>query len=128
MALDLGELPRLHGHPQQMSQVFVNMLVNAAQAMPAQGQVKVVTRSEDAEVVVEVRDTGTGMPADVVKHLFEPFFTTKPVGEGTGLGLAVAHGLVLSHGGRIEVQSAVGEGTCFTVRLPKRRRAVELAN
>ena len=107
------------GQPRQIGQVVLNLLVNAVQAVPAQGGVvKVSTREEPGEVVVEVRDNGVGMTKEVQGQLFQPFFTTKPVGEGTGLGLAVAYGIITGHGGRIEVESEPGRGTCFTVRLP----------
>ncbi len=94
--------------------------MNAVQAVPEQGGVVTVrTRVEGEEV--EVRDNGVGMSREVVGQLFQPFFTTKPVGEGTGLGLAVAYGIITGHGGRIEVESEPGRGSCFTVRLPVSR-------
>ncbi|MFY0562298.1 sensor histidine kinase [Archangium lansingense] len=117
--LELGELPPVMGQPRQIGQVVLNLLVNAVQAVPGQGGVvKVRTRAEEEEVVVEVRDNGVGMSKEVLGQLFQPFFTTKPVGEGTGLGLAVAYGIITGHGGRIAVESELGRGTCFTVRLP----------
>ncbi|WP_375769273.1 ATP-binding protein [Archangium gephyra] len=117
--LELGVLPPILGQPRQIGQVVLNLLVNAVQAVPGQGGVvKVRTRAEEGEVVVEVRDNGVGMTKEVLGQLFQPFFTTKPVGEGTGLGLAVAYGIITGHGGRIEVESEPGRGTCFTVRLP----------
>jgi signal transduction histidine kinase len=119
VALDLKELPRLLGHPGQIAQVVVNLLMNAAQAMPDGGRIRVSTRMEGEEAVLEVRDTGTGMTPEVRARLFEPFFTTKPPGEGTGMGLAVVHGIVTAHGGRIQVDSAPGQGTTFTIRLPR---------
>lgn len=119
MELELGEVSPLVGQPRQIGQVVLNLIVNAVQAVPAQGGVvRVRTREEPGEVVVEVRDNGVGMSKEVQGQLFQPFFTTKPVGEGTGLGLAVAYGIVTGHGGRIEVESEPGRGTCFTVRLP----------
>ena len=119
LEVELGELPSLLGQPRQICQVALNLLVNALQALPPQGGVvRVSTRVERDEVVLEVRDTGVGMSAEVLKSLFQPFFTTKPVGEGTGLGLAVAYGIITGHGGRIDVESAPGVGTCITVRLP----------
>ncbi|WP_239014643.1 sensor histidine kinase [Archangium violaceum] len=107
------------GQARQIGQVLVNLIVNAAQALPARdGVVEVSTLSRSSEVLVRVRDNGVGMPAEVRDKLFQPFFTTKPVGEGTGLGLAVAYGIITGHGGRIEVESEPGRGSCFTVRLP----------
>ncbi len=106
----------------QLEQVFVNLLVNAAQAIPEgeadRHRITVSVRGEGAEVIAEVKDTGTGIAPDVMAHLFEPFFTTKPVGVGTGLGLPICHGLVTSFGGRIEVDSTPGAGSTFRVVLP----------
>jgi signal transduction histidine kinase len=118
--VDLGQLQRMLGHPRQISQVVVNLLVNAAQALEGRGKVVVSTRPDgEDDVVLTVRDTGTGMTPDVLAHLFQPFFTTKPEGEGTGLGLSVVHGIVSSHGGRIQVESEPGQGTTFSIRLPR---------
>ncbi|KFA90793.1 hypothetical protein Q664_26105 [Archangium violaceum Cb vi76] len=127
MELELGALRPIVGQPRQIGQVVLNLLMNAVQAVQArEGVVKVSTREEPGEAVVEVRDNGVGMTKEVVGQLFQPFFTTKPVGEGTGLGLAVAYGIVTGHGGRIEVESEEGRGTCFTVRLPFARCASQL--
>nr|WP_246357897.1 ATP-binding protein [Pyxidicoccus fallax] len=117
--LDLKDLPRLLGHPGQIAQVVVNLLMNAAQAMPEGGRVFVSTRMEEEEAVLEVRDSGVGMTPEVRARLFEPFFTTKAPGEGTGMGLSVVHGIVTAHSGRIQVDSAPGQGATFTVRLPR---------
>ncbi|HYO68607.1 MAG TPA: ATP-binding protein, partial [Archangium sp.] len=123
--LELGEVPPLVGQPRQIGQVLVNLIVNAAQSLPNQGGVvKVSTSAGPDEVLVRVRDNGAGMSEETLGRLFQPFFTTKPVGEGTGLGLAVAYGIVTGHGGRIEAESELGKGSCFTVRLP---RSVERA-
>jgi signal transduction histidine kinase len=117
--LELGEIPSLVGQPRQLSQVLLNLIVNAAQALPEQGGVvKVSTRMEAGEAVVQVSDNGVGMSQEALSHLFQPFFTTKPMGQGTGLGLAVAYGIVTRHKGRIEVDSTPGQGTRITVRLP----------
>ncbi|WNG40863.1 histidine kinase [Archangium violaceum] len=119
LRVNLGELPIVVGQARQIGQVLVNLLVNAAQALPARdGVVEVSTHARPGEVLVRVRDNGVGMSAEVRDKLFQPFFTTKPVGEGTGLGLAVAYGIITGHGGRIEVESEPGRGSCFTVRLP----------
>ncbi len=123
--VDLGEVGVVVGRPRQVVQVLVNLLINAGQATKPGGQVQLSTRREGAGVCVEIRDTGTGMTPETLHHLFEPFFTTKPPGMGTGLGLAVAHGIVTGQGGRIEVESAPGQGSCFTVYLPRvARRAL----
>jgi two-component system, NtrC family, sensor kinase len=115
----LEEVGTVVGRPRQIVQVLVNLLVNAGQATPSGGVVRLVTRRDGAQVRVEVRDTGSGMSEETKRHLFEPFFTTKPAGLGTGLGLSVSHGIIKAHGGRIEVESELGKGTCFTIDLPK---------
>jgi signal transduction histidine kinase len=115
---ELGGVGRSVGRPRQIVQVLVNLLVNAGQATAAGGEVRIRTRRDADSIHVEVSDTGTGMSEETKRHLFEPFFTTKPAGEGTGLGLSVVHGIVKSHGGRIEVESEEGKGTCFKLRLP----------
>jgi two-component system NtrC family sensor kinase len=115
----LGEVGKVVGRPTQLVQVLVNLLVNAGQATAPGGRVRLSTCLEGELVRIEVRDTGSGMPPEVRSRLFQPFFTTKPHGEGTGLGLAVVHGIVTAHGGRIEVESQPGQGSCFTVYLPR---------
>jgi len=109
-------LQPIRGDPEQLQQVFINLITNAVQAMPDGGTVTVITRLEDGSVAVDVADTGTGISPEHLKRLFEPFFTTKE--KGIGLGLAVTHGLVQGHRGTIDVTSTVGKGTTFTVRLP----------
>jgi signal transduction histidine kinase/CheY-like chemotaxis protein len=115
---DYGDLPALPCHAQRLSQVFVNLLVNAAQAIAERGAIEVSTRLEGGDAVVSVRDSGCGMSEEVIPRIFDPFFTTKPVGMGTGLGLHVAYKIVSSHGGKIEVRSQPGKGSEFEVRLP----------
>jgi signal transduction histidine kinase len=111
-------LPRVVCAPQQLRQVFLNLVVNAAQAVDAGGHVLVATRREGDHVIVSVADDGCGIPPEVIDRIFDPFFTTKPVGVGTGLGLGIAHQIVSSHGGEIQVESTPGTGTVFRVRLP----------
>lgn len=113
-----GDLPLVECMPSQLNQVFLNLLVNAAQAIKERGQITIRTRVEQACVVVSVSDSGSGIPPDVVKRIFDPFFTTKPIGSGTGLGLSVSYSIVNRHGGRIEVDTQVGAGTTFSVWLP----------
>jgi len=117
--VELGEMGPVMGRPRQIAQVLVNLLVNAGQATASGGKVRLSTHRQGDGARVEIRDTGTGIPPDVLRSLFEPFFTTKPPGEGTGLGLAVAHGIITAHGGRIDVKSEPGKGSCFTVHLPR---------
>jgi PAS domain S-box-containing protein len=99
-------------------QVFVNLVTNACHAMSAGGKVTLVSRREGQDVVAQVRDTGTGIDPKHLGRIFDPFFTTKEEGKGTGLGLSIVQGIVESHGGRISVDSTLGQGTTFTVRLP----------
>ncbi len=122
---DFAPLPPLVCHPQQIEQVFVNLLVNAAQALEGKGTILVSLREQDGQAVVGVRDTGSGIPPEILPKLFEPFFTTKPVGQGTGLGLHVVHKIVQAHQGTIEVDSTLGNGTEFRVRLPYRRTGIQ---
>jgi signal transduction histidine kinase len=112
------DLPQVICAPQQLRQVFLNLVVNAAQAVEPGGNVLVATRQDGGQVIVSVGDDGCGIAPDVIDRIFDPFFTTKPVGEGTGLGLGIAHQIVTSHDGAIEVESAPGRGTVFRVRLP----------
>ncbi|HUW76990.1 MAG TPA: ATP-binding protein [Gallionella sp.] len=115
---ELGDLPRITCAPSQLNQVFLNLFTNAAQAMEGQGKLHIRSWSADNSVHVSVADTGKGIPEDVLTRIFDPFFTTKRVGEGTGLGLAITHQIITRHGGEIKVDSRVGEGTRFYIRLP----------
>ncbi len=120
---EYGELPRVECIPSQLNQVFMNLLVNAAQAIDAHGAITVRTGAESDQVWVEIRDTGTGIAPEVRERMFDPFFTTKPVGQGTGLGLSLSYGIVQKHRGRIEVQSEPGKGSAFRVWVPMQRPA-----
>jgi two-component system NtrC family sensor kinase len=115
---DYGALPPVDCFAGQLNQVWLNLLVNAAQAVREGGEVRVTTRGEGEQVVVTVGDTGCGIEPEHLPRIFDPFFTTKPVGEGTGLGLSVTYGIVERHRGRITVDSRPGHGTTFTVVLP----------
>jgi signal transduction histidine kinase len=114
-------LPATEGDPVQLKEVFLNILSNAGEAMPGGGRVTVVSRFREVgshPIEIMIRDTGQGIPQENLNKLFMPFFTTKKIGQGTGLGLAIAYGIVKMHRGAIEVQSKVGEGTTFWVKLP----------
>jgi two-component system NtrC family sensor kinase len=113
-----SDLPPLMLSTNGIKQIFLNLVSNALQAMPQGGTLTVTTELLGDEVAARIADTGTGIPDEKLPHIFEPFFTTKPVGQGTGLGLSVSLGIAQDHGGRITVQSRVGEGTVFTVWLP----------
>ncbi|WP_343607300.1 PAS domain S-box protein [Roseateles sp.] len=115
---DYGQLPPVRCIAAQLNQVFMNLIVNAAHAIPQRGEIRLRTRAEGDWVRVEVQDTGTGMSEEVRRRIFEPFFTTKPVGKGTGLGLSLSYSIVQKHAGRIEVRSVPGEGTTFEVWIP----------
>ncbi len=112
------ELPEVTADPAQLNQILVNLVVNAVQAMPGGGTLTVGTRASESSVVLTVEDTGTGMSEEVLEKVFLPFYTTKDVDEGTGLGLAVVHGIVTAHGGSIDVESRLGHGAQFEIRLP----------
>lgn len=112
------DLPEIYADASQLHQVLVNLVVNAVQAMPSGGTLTISTRAGNDSVSLLVQDTGTGMTDEVKKNIFTPFFTTKQVTQGTGLGLAVVHGIVASHGGVIRFASDVGRGTCFEIKLP----------
>ncbi len=115
---DLGDLPLTKCFPQQLNQVFMNLLVNAAQAIEEQGEISVRTWHENGSIMASVSDTGCGMDPAVLNRIFEPFFTTKEVGKGTGLGLSITYDIVKNHNGDINVESEPGKGTTFTVRIP----------
>jgi PAS domain S-box-containing protein len=115
---DYGELPPVMCIPQQLNQVFMNLLVNAAHAIKDKGEIAITTRRQDGHVEIAIRDTGCGIPKANISKIFDPFFTTKEIGKGTGLGLNVAYNIVKKHSGTINVTSKVGEGTTFTILLP----------
>ena len=113
------ELPPVTCHAGKLNQAFLNIVLNAIQASEHEGQIEVRTRPDgEAAVLVEIEDHGSGIRPEDLPHIFEPFFTTKPVGTGTGLGLSVSYGVVRDQGGTIEVESVVGRGSLFRIRLP----------
>jgi PAS domain S-box-containing protein len=115
---EYGKLPLVQCHPEQVNQVFMNLLVNAGHAIEGKGDIFIRTWSAGERVAVELRDTGKGIPAEHLARIFDPGFTTKGVGVGTGLGLSIVHGIVDEHHGTIEVESEIGKGTTFRVWLP----------
>lgn len=121
---EYGQLPRIACLASQLNQVFMNLLVNASQAITDQGVITIRSGTEADMVWVSIGDTGCGIAPEHMHRIFEPFFTTKPIGSGTGLGLSLCYGIVAKHGGRIEVESAPGAGTTFTLRLPLARPPV----
>jgi signal transduction histidine kinase len=118
LEVDLGEdLPPVPGNAGRLGQVFLNLVINAVEAMPSGGTLRVQSSwTGDDYVEVKVSDTGHGIPPNIIDRVFEPFFSTKK--QGTGLGLSISHNIVEQHGGRISVQSQVGEGAVFEVQLP----------
>jgi len=115
---EYGDLPQVKCYPQQVKQVFVNLLVNAGHAMGKQGEIRIATRALDGKVEIKISDTGKGIPEENLSKIFDPFFTTKEIGKGTGLGLNVAYNIIEKHKGTIDVESTVGVGTTFTIRIP----------
>lgn len=115
---DYADLPPLLCYPQQLNQVFMNLLINAAQVIPDKGTVQIRTRSDEGFIYIDVVDSGCGIPAEHLSHIFEPFFTTKEVGKGTGLGMSISYEIVKKHDGDIRIESVEGQGTTVTVELP----------
>jgi hypothetical protein len=112
------DLPAAYGSASKLQQVFMNLVINARDAMPAGGRLTISTRLVDTSLVVDFRDTGVGIAPENIARIYDPFFTTKEVGQGTGLGLALSYGIIQEHGGRIFVESRPGEGAHFTIKLP----------
>jgi two-component system NtrC family sensor kinase len=111
-------LPLLNCYPQKLNQVFMNLLVNAAHAIEGHGTIRIKTFNEGGDIVVRITDTGKGIAPENLTRIFEPFFTTKEVGKGTGLGLSISYDIIKKHGGVMTVESEIGVGTTFTIRLP----------
>ncbi len=119
-------LPTVHGNSGKLQQVFMNLIVNARDAMPFGGELTLITESEDSTVRAEVCDNGVGISPEHLNKIFDPFFTTKSTSRGTGLGLAVTYGIVREHSGQIRVESRVGKGTMFRLELPAARKPVHV--
>ena len=115
---DYGNLPPAKCYPQKLNQVFVNLLINAIQAIEKKGKIKIKTWEKDGSIWVTVSDTGCGIPRENQSKIFEPFFTTKEVGKGTGLGLSISYEIMQRHKGELSFQSEKGKGTIFTIRMP----------
>ncbi len=115
---EYGNLPPAKCYPQQINQVIMNILVNAAQAIETQGDIFIKTWNGNGSVNISIADTGCGIPEDKLNKIFEPFYTSKEVGKGTGLGLSIAYDIIKKHNGELLVTSEIGEGTSFTIKLP----------
>ncbi|MDH3973453.1 MAG: response regulator [Deltaproteobacteria bacterium] len=122
---EYGNIPEVECFPTQLNQVFMNLFVNASQAIKNKGEIRIKTFSENEKVFVEVSDTGAGIPPDIINKLFDPFFTTKEPGKGTGLGLAISYNIIKKHNGNITVMSNPGEGTTFLIELPVRMKVAK---
>jgi two-component system, NtrC family, sensor kinase len=121
------DLPAVAGNAPKLQQVFMNLILNARDAMTLGGRLEIATELSENAVVVKFRDTGGGIPAEHLSKIYDPFFTTKEIGSGTGLGLAVSYGIIQDHGGRIVVDSRPGEGACFEITLPMAGARQQLA-
>ncbi|HEY9345485.1 MAG TPA: ATP-binding protein, partial [Inquilinus sp.] len=124
---DYGKIPKIHASATQLKQVFLNLINNAAHAMadqPSRGKLTLRTRAESEDAIrIEIEDSGTGIPADILPRIFDPFFTTKDVGKGTGMGLSICYRIIQTHGGTISARSQPGVGTTFIIILPHRAKA-----
>jgi hypothetical protein len=119
LSLDLDpSIPAIYGNWGKLQQVFINLFLNARDAMPSGGELRVFSSMNDSMVIIDIEDTGVGISGDDIKRIYDPFFTTKKTGRGTGLGLAVTYGIVQEHGGRIFVDSVPGKGAHFKLKLP----------
>ncbi|MBI4667384.1 MAG: PAS domain S-box protein [Nitrospinae bacterium] len=119
---EYGDLPMIDAIGGQLGQVFLNLIINAAQAIKSHGSIKLKTRVQDGGILAQISDTGEGIPEEYLDRIFDPFFTTKPTGQGTGLGLSISYGIIQKHKGRITVDSGPGEGTTFSIWLPESPR------
>ncbi len=115
---NFGDLPEISADSAQLRQVFTNIITNACQAMPGGGRLTVTTRATKDNVEIKFADTGEGIPKENLGKIFDPFFTTREIGKGTGLGLSISYGIIQKHKGRLEVESEVGKGSTFTIKLP----------
>lgn len=118
VATELSELPLLYANSGELSQVILNLIMNANQTIEEQGNIQIRTLLEDSDIVIELADDGPGISPEVIENIFDPFFTTKEAGKGTGLGLSIVNTIIESFGGKIYVESEPGHGTVFTIRLP----------
>jgi two-component system NtrC family sensor kinase len=115
---DFNAVPTIQANPQQLNQVFVNIFVNAAQAIENKGEIRISTQQVNGSVEIRISDDGCGISPENISRIFDPFFTTKEIGKGTGLGMNIAYNIIKKHNGTIEVQSEIGNGTTFLIKLP----------
>jgi len=112
------ELGQVECHPSQLTQVFMNLIANGAQAIEGHGKIFITTQKQNDTVEIRIQDTGKGIPQEIKHKIFEPFFTTKDIGEGTGLGLSISYGIIQNHQGTVEVNTKIGKGTEFILNIP----------
>lgn len=120
LALLLQDLPQVEICVDKINQLLTNLLLNAAESIQDNGEIKVISKVKDQQILIHVCDNGSGIPAYAIHKIFDPFYTTKKEGEGTGLGLAISYDIVKEHGGNLTVSSELGKGTVFTIALPLR--------
>lgn len=120
---EYAELPLILCNASQISQVIMNLILNAKQAIKGRGKITIHTQETPTSVIISIKDTGPGIPAEIRERIFDPFFTTKPVNEGTGLGLSISYGIIQQHKGRLWFESRENKGTIFNIELPKRPEA-----
>ena len=118
---EFGDIPEIECDIHRLSQVFMNILVNAAQAIEKQGKITIKTSAENNFVIIKISDTGKGIPGEYISKIFDAFYTTKEPGKGTGLGLSISYKIIHEHNGTIDVESEVGKGTTFTIKLPAKK-------
>ncbi|MCJ8337531.1 MAG: ATP-binding protein [Pseudomonadales bacterium] len=122
---ELDDIPFIDCIPSQLNQVFMNLLINACQALPERGTITLRSKNDGDFVIIEIEDSGCGIEPENISRLFDPFFTTKEIGSGTGLGLSVSYSIIKKHQGEISVESQLGSGSCFSIRLPIRQPEVK---
>jgi signal transduction histidine kinase len=115
---EYGPIPQRYTYTQQMNQLFMNLLLNACQAIEEHGEIRIRTWAENRQIFIVISDSGCGIPQELLEKIYEPFFTTKPIGAGTGLGLSIVYEVVTRHQGSLSVRSEVGRGTTFTLSFP----------
>ncbi|MCZ6540837.1 MAG: ATP-binding protein, partial [Nitrospinae bacterium] len=115
---NLSSVPSIQAKPEEIQQVFLNIISNAVQAMEGKGKLTLSSQQDNGFIVVQIRDTGPGIPPEYISKVFDPFFTTKEQGKGTGLGLNIVHNIVEKYGGNIKIESEKGQGTTFVISFP----------
>ena len=115
---EYGDIPLTYCNPQELNQVFMNIIINASHAIETKGEIKIVTEHSNDSIIISISDNGDGIKAENIEHIFEPFFSTKEIGKGTGLGLSICYDIIKKHNGNIEVKSEIGVGTTFSIILP----------